>query len=102
MGKFELGLMLTFVTASISFLVIGSKLFQWFRDWVKDCPLFKCGFCFGHWVALALVIGFQYKIFGCYWLIDIILSSLVIAWIGGFQFILMSVMIYAMEDILGE
>lgn len=98
----QLGFLLTVVTASISFLVIESKLFQWFRNYVKECPIFNCGFCFGHWIALALVIGFKYKLFGCYWLIDIILSTLVIAWIGGFQYILMTVMICAMEDIVGE
>lgn len=87
------------VTASVSFLVIDSRLFQWFRGWVKDCPLFKCGICFGHWVALALVIGLKIKLFGTYWLVDIILSTLVIAWLGGLGYLITNFFVDMTEEL---
>lgn len=95
-------LLTSIVTASVSFLIIDSKLFQWFRNWVKDCPLFKCGFCFGHWVALALVVGLKIKLFGTYWLVDIILSTLVIAWIGGLGYTFTNFFIDMTEELMGE
>ena len=92
------------VTASVSFLIIDSKLFQWFRSWVKDCPLFKCGICFGHWIALALVIGLKVRLFGTYWLVDIILSTLVIAWLGGLGYLFTNFFVDMAEDLkkMGE
>lgn len=92
------------VTASVSFLIIDSKLFQWFRNWVKECPLFKCGICFGHWVALALVIGLKVRLFGVHWFVDITLSTLVIAWLGGLGYIFTNFFVDMMEDVkkMGE
>ena len=95
-------LLLSIVTASVSFLVIQSKLFQFFRDWVRDCPVFKCGFCFGHWIALALVIGFKYRLFGIHWFLDLLFTTLVVAWLAGFQYTLMSILVDLMEALEGE
>ena len=94
----KLFLLLSIVTASVSFLVIQSKLFQWFRNIVRECPLFKCGICFGHWIALALVLLFDIKFFECHWLLDIIFSTLAIAWVGGIQYEIMSILVMAMES----
>lgn len=93
----KLFLLLSVITASISFLLIQSKLFQFFRNWVGECPLFKCGFCFGHWVALALVIGFKFRLFNIPWFVDIIFTTLTVAWTGGFQYICMSIIVDLME-----
>jgi hypothetical protein len=89
--------LLSIVTASISFLITESKLFQFFRDWVKECPVFKCGFCFGHWIALALVIGFKYRLFETHWLTDVVFTTLTVAWIAGLQFAIMNLLITTYE-----
>ena len=91
-------ILLSIVTASVSFLMIQSKLFQFFRNWVKDCPVFKCGFCFGHWIALALVIGFKYRLFGTHWFLDLLFTTLVVAWLAGFQYTVMSILVDLMEE----
>jgi len=93
----KLYLLLSIITASISFLLIQSKLFQFFRNWVKECPVFKCGFCFGHWIALALVIGFKFRLFGIHWFLDLIFTTLAVAWTGGFQYIIMTIVVDLME-----
>ena len=91
-------LLLSIITASISFLVVQSKLFQWFRNWVRDCPVFKCGICFGHWIAFILVIGFKARFFDVLWWIDIIFSTLAIAWVGGIMYEIMTILVMTMES----
>jgi hypothetical protein len=85
---------LSFVTASISFTVTETKLLKPLREWVKGKNSFTgellcCGYCFGHWVAFALVAVYQPKLFESWWLLDYFLTALVIAWLGAFQWILM-------------
>ena len=85
---------LSVITASVSFTITESKLFKPFRDWIslKNSflgDLFNCGYCFGHWVALVLVIIYKPKLFDFWWLLDYFLTALVIAWCGAIQWILM-------------
>ncbi|MCP4214998.1 MAG: DUF1360 domain-containing protein, partial [bacterium] len=66
---------LSFVTASISFTITEMQIFKPFREWVKrKSPflgdLFSCGYCFGHWVAFALVALYKPKLFEFWWLLD--------------------------------
>jgi hypothetical protein len=85
---------LSFVTASITFTLTETKLFLPLREWVKGKSSFlgellSCGYCFGHWVAFALVTIYQPKLFQLWWLLDYFLTALVIAWLSAFQAILM-------------
>jgi hypothetical protein len=47
--------------------------------------LLSCGYCFGYWVALALVAIYRPKIFDAWWLLDYFLTLIVIAWLAGLQ-----------------
>jgi hypothetical protein len=85
---------LSFVTASISFTVTETKLFQPLREWVKHknhflAGMLSCGYCFGHWLALALVVIYGYSRFTAWWPLDYFLTALVIAWLSAFQWILL-------------
>jgi hypothetical protein len=85
---------LSFVTASLSFTVTETRVFMPFREWVKKRnsslgKLLSCGYCFGYWVALALVAIYRPKIFDSWWLLDYFFTALVIAWLGAFQWIVM-------------
>jgi len=85
---------LSFITASISFTVTETKVFMPLHEWVKRKNSFlggllSCGYCFGHWIAFALVAIYQPRLFKFWWLLDYFLTALVIAWLGAFQWILM-------------
>ena len=85
---------LSFVTASISFTVSETKLFKPLREWARRKhsflgELFFCGYCFGHWWALMLVIIFRPKIFEYWWLADYVLTVFVIAWLSALQWTVM-------------
>ncbi len=87
-------ILLSVVTACISFTVTETKLFAPFREWLKVKSslvgeLFACGYCLGHWVAFALVVIYKPKLFEFWWLLDYFLTALVIAWIAAIQWILM-------------
>ena len=86
--------LLSAVTASLSYTITETKIFEPFRNWLKGKnefmgKLFSCGYCMGHWIALALVAWFQIRIFSTWWLLDYVLTISVIAWLSGFQWILM-------------
>jgi hypothetical protein len=51
--------------------------------------LLSCGYCFGHWVAFALIAIYQIKLFEAWWLLDYFLTAIFIAWLSAFQWILM-------------
>ncbi len=85
---------LAFITASLSFTVTETKIFSPLREWIKKHNTFwgellSCGYCFGHWVAFALVVLYRPNIFDFWWLLDYFLTALVIAWLSAFQWIFM-------------
>ncbi len=86
-------LLLSLVTVSISFTVTETKLFKPLRERVREESLLgrllSCGYCFGHWVALVLVVIYRPRLFGAWWLLDYFLTTLAIAWLGGVQWVLM-------------
>ena len=87
-------LYLSIVTASIAFTVSEAKLFLPVREWFKrKLPylgeLISCGYCLCHWVAFALVAIYRPKLFDLWWLLDYFLTALVIAWLSGFQWIVL-------------
>ena len=87
-------LWLSVVTAAISFTITETKLFQPFRNWLKGKNRFwggliSCGYCFGFWVAIALVAIYQPRLFEVWAFLDYLLTAFIIAWFSGFQWILM-------------
>ena len=86
---------LSLVTASISFTVTETKLFKTMRELIKSKndflgDLVSCGYCFGHWVSFALTIIYKPRIFRSWKILDYFLTSLVIAWLSGIQWIIMN------------
>lgn len=87
-------LWLSLATASISFTITESKLFLPARNWIKARSfflgeLFSCGYCFGHYVAFILVAIYRPKLFEVWWILDYLLTALVIAWLAAIQWIVM-------------
>jgi hypothetical protein len=85
---------LSVVTASVSFTVTETKLFKGFREWLNGKSSFlgdlmSCGYCFGHWVAFALVAVYKPRLFESWWLLDYFLTIIVIAWLAGVQWAVM-------------
>ena len=85
---------LFFVTASVSFTVTETKLFLPIREWIKAKnsyfgELISCGYCFGHWLAFALVAVYRSKLSESWWLLDYFLTAIIITWMSAFQWILM-------------
>ena len=93
---------LSIITASISFAVSETKLFRPLREWVRGRSKFfgdllSCGYCLGHWVAFALVVICRFTLFKIWWPLDYFLTALVIAWLGAFQWVLMSLLMTKAE-----
>jgi len=87
-------LLLSLVTASVSFTITEMKVFKPFRDWIRKGnnwfgELFSCGYCLGHWIAFILVAIYQPRLFHTWWLLDYFLTALVIAWLAALQWIVM-------------
>lgn len=87
-------LLLSLVTASISFTVSEGAISAGLRDllntynpWIGK--LVRCGYCLGHWVAFGLVAIYHPRLFHAWWLLDYFLTALVIAWFAGFQWAIM-------------
>jgi hypothetical protein len=85
-------LYLSLVTASISFTVTETKLFKPLRDWaIAKNPfigeLLSCGYCFGYWVAFALVALFPARVFRSVPVLDYFCTAFIVAWVSAFQWI---------------
>jgi hypothetical protein len=89
-------MLLSVVTASISYTLAETKLFKPLREWAlkkgRWGELLSCGYCLGHWVAFALVAVYQPKLFDVWWPLDYFLTALVIAWLSGFQWVVMCIL----------
>jgi hypothetical protein len=87
-------ILLSIVTASISFTVTEMKIFQPLREWIKKKStllgeLFSCGYCFGHWAAFFLTILYRPRLFNFWWLLDYFFTALIIAWLSAVQWLMM-------------
>ena len=86
-------LLLSLVTASVSFTISEAKLFKPLREWVHGKlplgELLSCGYCLGHWIAFIIVAIYRTRLFEMWWPLDYFLTALVIAWLGGIQWALM-------------
>jgi len=96
-------LLLSLVTATVSYTVAETRLFRPPREWLAARRpwlghLVACGYCFGHWTAFALVALYRPRLFQGvgqnighgFGLLDLFLTALVIAWLGAFQWITFS------------
>jgi hypothetical protein len=84
--------LLSLVTASVSFTISETKLFEPLRRWVKKIhlgELLSCGYCLGHWVAFVLVSIYRPRLFDMWWPLDYFITALVIAWLSGVQWVIM-------------
>ena len=87
-------ILLSVVTAMISFTVTEAAVFRPMRTWRESKnkffgKLIHCGYCFGFWVALFIEYIFKFQLFDIYLFLDYFMTTLVIAWLSGFQWILM-------------
>ncbi|MCP4687849.1 MAG: DUF1360 domain-containing protein [Desulfobacterales bacterium] len=87
-------LYLSFVTASVSFTFSETSLFAPPRKWIRGKSSFigkliSCGYCLGHWIAFVLVAIYRPRLFSTWPPLDYILTALVIAWLGAFQWAVM-------------
>jgi hypothetical protein len=85
----EAGL-LSAATAYLAFTVSETSLCKPFREWCLRRSrwigkLVSCGFCLGFWFALALVVVYRPRLFSSGWLLDHLLTAIVIAWLAAFQ-----------------
>src|SRR5574340_202837 len=83
-------ILLSFVTASISFTITETALFRPLRDRVKEQSLlfgklFACHYCFGHWVSFVLAALYRPRLFFAWSPLDYFLTALLIAWFAAFQ-----------------
>jgi Protein of unknown function (DUF1360) len=90
----KLVIYLSFATAAIAFTVTETQLFKSLREWLNKKnrllgELFTCGYCFGYWVAFALVAIYKPRLFHYWWLLDYFLTAIVIAWFSAFQWLLL-------------
>ena len=87
-------IILSFAAASVSFTVTETNIFNPLRKWAEKQngllgKMLSCGYCFGHWVALALVAAYRPKLFDLWWVLDYLLAVIVIAWLAAIQWISM-------------
>lgn len=88
-------LLLSLANASIAFTVSETKLFAPLRAWLDSHSPFlggmiSCGYCLGHWTAAGLCLIYRVRLFHAWWPLDVLLSILVLAWLSGLQWIVMS------------
>jgi len=88
-------ILLSIVSASISFTITESFLFHSLREWMKTKnyylgKLFSCGYCFSHWISFLLVFIYSFRILTSdIILVDYFFTALIISWLSSCQWILM-------------
>jgi len=95
-------ILLSMVTACISFSITEMKLFKGVRERVNKWgrllgDLFCCSYCFGHWVAFGLVGVYRPRLFSSWLPFDLFLTALVIAWMAAFQSLLLDLLMKRAE-----
>ena len=87
-------LILSCITASISFTFAETKICEPLRKWLQKRTrffgqLFSCGYCLGHWMAFGLVALYQPRVVHGWAPLDYVLTALIVAWLAAFQWIAM-------------
>lgn len=82
--------LLSVVTAWCAFTLAETALFRPAREWAQRHSewlgkLLSCGYCLGFWFALGLVAIYRPRIFDFWLPLDLLLTALVVAWLGAFQ-----------------
>src|SRR5262245_57724752 len=88
-------LLLSLATASIAFTVSETVLLEQLRSVARRrSPILgafiTCGYCVGQWVAFGLVAIYQPRLFVCWRPLDYVVTSLIVAWLATFQWIVAS------------
>lgn len=83
--------LISVATAAIAWLVTQSAAFGWLRGWTAKHSRFldkllACGYCLSHWIAAALVVACDVRLFGMPWPLDYALTILAVAWLATFQY----------------
>lgn len=91
-------LILSLAAASLSFVVTESNLFLPFRKWARRksrqlSKLMSCGYCFGHWTAVALVIIYKPRLLDAWMPLDFLLTVFIVAWLAGAQWAIMCLLL---------
>lgn len=87
-------ILLSGVNACFAFTVSEMKLFAGFRSRCRTLSgflgeLVSCGYCLGHWSALALVVVYRPRPLSAWAPLDYAAAVLLIAWLSAFQWICM-------------
>jgi len=90
-------LVLATVVASISFTVTEMKIFRGLREWAAGKSrlfgeLLSCSYCFGHWVAFALVFLYGSRMVKFWPPLDYFLTAIFVAWLAAAQCMLMCIL----------
>lgn len=88
---------LSVASAAISYTVADALIFKPVREWISKKSNFFghlvcCGYCTGFWVSFILEIIFRPNLFGIP-VIGHVLTSFVIAWLSGLQWIIMCILV---------
>ncbi len=86
---------LSMVVACLSYTLTESALFARLRNHARAASpwlgaLLSCGYCTGHWIALALVLAYRPRPLSGWWLLDYFCAVLMVAWLAAFQWIAMT------------
>jgi hypothetical protein len=81
---------LSVATASIAFTISETAVLAGFRSWTKNRSdmagkLVSCGYCMSHWISFALVAIYRPRLVNRWWLLDYLLTALIVAWSAAFQ-----------------
>lgn len=89
-------LILSIATAFIAFTISETKLFTKFRNAIIARNSFfgelvSCGYCLSFWIALFFVLNYKiFVIFSNLIVIDIFVSTAIIAWLSAIQWALLN------------
>lgn len=78
-------------TAAVSYFIAQAELLDRPRSWLTAKSslfgkLIGCGYCLSHWIAAALVVACDVRLFGMPWPLDYALTILAVAWVASFQY----------------
>ena len=91
-------LVLSSISAAISFLISESKAFEWLRKLPRRFSypfdifvgkILSCGYCVGHWAAFGLTFLYGTPVAHYWYPLDLILTTLLVAWLSAIQWIVM-------------
>ena len=87
-------MMLSVATAAVSYFITQAELMDRPRSWLRAKSglfgkLIGCGYCLSHWIAAALVIACDVRLFGIPWPLDYALTILSVAWLATFQYVIL-------------